>query len=87
MKMNPIILPGGKDHIPPCRWTHSDASTDETNQSATSAQARRRTTMKSMFLTLAAVLGIALGTISLTQSAYASNVQLYPPSNAADGRG
>ena len=43
--------------------------------------------MKSMFLTLAAVLGIALGTVSLTHSAYASNVQLYPPSNAADGRG
>jgi hypothetical protein len=57
------------------------------NQSAKSAQARRRTTMKSMFLTLAAVLGIALGTVSLTHSAYASNVQLYPPSQATDGRG
>jgi hypothetical protein len=43
--------------------------------------------MKSMFPTLAAVLGIALGTVSLTPAAHASNVQLYPPSNAADGRG
>jgi hypothetical protein len=37
--------------------------------------------MKTMFLTLAAVLGIALGTVSLTPSAHASNVQLYPPSS------
>jgi len=37
--------------------------------------------MKSMFLTLAAVLGIALGTVSLTPAAFASNVQLYPPSS------
>jgi hypothetical protein len=87
MKMNPIIRAGGKDHIPSCRWTQSDASTDEMNQSVTSAQARRRTTMKTMFLTLAAILGVALGTVSLTQSAYASNVQLYPPSQATDGRG
>ena len=38
--------------------------------------------MKTMFLTLAAVLGIALGTVSLTASAHATNVQLYPPSQA-----
>jgi hypothetical protein len=37
--------------------------------------------MKTTFLTLAAVLGIALGTVSLTPSAHASNVQLYPPSS------
>ena len=43
--------------------------------------------MKTMFLTLAAILGVALGTVSLRQSAYASNVQLYPPSQATDGRG
>jgi len=60
---------------------------DEMKKRATGALEPRRTTMKTMFLTLAAVLGIALGTVSLTQSAYASNVQLYPPSNAADGRG
>ncbi len=35
--------------------------------------------MKSIFLTLAAVLGIALGTASLIPAAHASNVQLYPP--------
>jgi hypothetical protein len=38
--------------------------------------------MKTMFLTLAAVLGLALGTASLSPAAYASNVQLYPASNA-----
>jgi hypothetical protein len=43
--------------------------------------------MKTMFLTLVAVMGIALGTVSLTQAAHASNVQLYPPSQATDGRG
>ena len=37
--------------------------------------------MKTMFLTLAAVLGVALGAASLTPAAYASNVQLYPPSS------
>jgi len=37
--------------------------------------------MKSMFLTLAAVLGIALGTVSLTPAAHASDVQLYSPSS------
>jgi hypothetical protein len=43
--------------------------------------------MKTMFLTLAAIVGVALGTVSLSQSANASNVQLYPPSQATDGRG
>jgi hypothetical protein len=41
--------------------------------------------MKSMFLTLAAVLGIAIGTASLGQ-AQASQVYLYPPAgNLANG--
>ncbi len=35
--------------------------------------------MKTMFLTLAAVLGIAIGTASLAQTAQASQVYLYPP--------
>jgi len=39
--------------------------------------------MKTMFLTLAAVLGIALGTVSLIPAAHASNVSLYPPSESA----
>ena len=38
--------------------------------------------MKTMFLALAAVLGLALGTASLIPAAHASNVQLYPPSQA-----
>ena len=38
--------------------------------------------MKTMFLTLAAILGLALGTASLIPAAQASNIQLYPPSNA-----
>jgi len=37
--------------------------------------------MKTMLLTLAAVLGLALGTASLIPAAHASNVQLYPPSS------
>jgi hypothetical protein len=37
--------------------------------------------MKTMFLTLAAVLGLALGTAALTPAAHASNVQLYPSSS------
>jgi hypothetical protein len=40
-------------------------------------------TMKTMFLTLAAVVGLALGTASLTQAAHASQVYLYPPSQSA----
>ena len=39
----------------------------------------RSTTMKTMFLTLAAVLGIVLGTSALTTTAQASQVYLYPP--------
>jgi hypothetical protein len=39
--------------------------------------------MKTMFLTLAAVLGLALGTASLTSAAQASQVYLYPPSQSA----
>jgi hypothetical protein len=39
--------------------------------------------MKTMFLTLAAVLGLALGTASLIPAANASNVHLYPPSTSA----
>jgi len=38
--------------------------------------------MKTMFLTLAAVLGLAIGTASLIPAAQASSVYLYPPSNA-----
>ena len=37
--------------------------------------------MKTMFLTLAAVLGVAFVTASLIPAAHASNVQLYPPSS------
>lgn len=40
--------------------------------------------MKTMFLTLAAVLGIALGTASLIPAAHASNVSLYPPSQTGN---
>lgn len=36
--------------------------------------------MKTLFLTFAAIVGIALGTASLIPAAYASNVHLYPPS-------
>jgi len=39
--------------------------------------------MKTMFLTLAAVLGIALGTASLIPAAHASSVWLFPPSQSA----
>jgi len=38
--------------------------------------------MKTMFLTLAAVLGLVLGTASVIPAAHASNVQVYPPSNS-----
>jgi hypothetical protein len=37
--------------------------------------------MKTMFLTLAAVLGIALGTAALIPAAHASQVHLYPASD------
>jgi hypothetical protein len=37
--------------------------------------------MKTMFLTLAAVLGIALGTVSMSPAANASNVHLNPPTS------
>ena len=37
--------------------------------------------MKTMFLTLAAVLGIALGTVSLIPAAHASHVHVFPPSD------
>jgi hypothetical protein len=54
---------------------------DEMKKTTTGTKAARTTTVKTVFLTLAAVLGIALGTVSLTPAAYASNVQLYPPSS------
>lgn len=38
--------------------------------------------MKTMFLTLAAVVGLALGTASMIPAAHASTVSLYPPSNS-----
>jgi hypothetical protein len=38
--------------------------------------------MKAMFLTMAAVVGLALGTASMITAAHASTVSLYPPSNA-----
>jgi hypothetical protein len=38
--------------------------------------------MKTMFLALAAVLGIALGTASPIPAAHASNVHLFPPSES-----
>lgn len=38
--------------------------------------------MKTMFLTLAALFGLALGTASLIPAAHASNVSLYPPSES-----
>ncbi len=42
--------------------------------------------MKTMFLTLAAVLGIALGTASLSPAAQASQTYLNPPAgNLANG--
>jgi len=39
--------------------------------------------MKTMFLTLAAVLGLALGTVSVIPAAHASHVYLYQPSQSA----
>jgi hypothetical protein len=36
--------------------------------------------MKSLFLMLVAALGITAGAASLSSSAFASNVHLYPPS-------
>jgi hypothetical protein len=39
--------------------------------------------MKTMFLTLAAVVGLALGAASLTSTAEASQTYLYPPSQSA----
>jgi hypothetical protein len=41
--------------------------------------------MKTMFLTLAAVLGVALGTASLIPAAHASQVYLYPPAQNGQG--
>jgi hypothetical protein len=38
--------------------------------------------MKTMFLTLAAILGLAVGTASLIPAAHASKVYLYPPSSS-----
>jgi hypothetical protein len=37
--------------------------------------------MKTIFLTLAAVLGIALGTTALTPAAHASTVQFHAPAD------
>jgi hypothetical protein len=45
----------------------------------------RRTTMKTMFLTLAAVVGLALGTASLMPAAHASQVYLYQPTDHGQG--
>ena len=39
--------------------------------------------MKIMFLTMAAILGIALGTASVIPAAHASSVYLFPPSQSA----
>jgi len=39
--------------------------------------------MKTMFVTLAAVLVLALGAASLAPAAHASKVYLYPPSTSA----
>jgi hypothetical protein len=38
--------------------------------------------MKTIFLTLAAILGIAIGTASLIPAAHASTVSLFPPSES-----
>ena len=38
--------------------------------------------MKTVFLTLAAVLGLAIGAASVIPAAHASNVQLFQPSNS-----
>jgi hypothetical protein len=55
------------------RWRKDNQTRD--------ARTTRRMTMKTTFLTLAAVLGLALGTASMIPAAHASNVQLYPPSS------
>ena len=39
--------------------------------------------MKAMFLTLTAILGIAIGTASLIPAAHASSVYLNPPSEGS----
>jgi hypothetical protein len=45
----------------------------------------RRMTMKTMFLTLAAVLGFAIGTASLIPAAHASRVYLHQPTDNGQG--
>jgi len=41
--------------------------------------------MKTLFMTLAAVLGLALGTASLSPAAHAAQVYLYPPAQNGQG--
>jgi hypothetical protein len=41
--------------------------------------------MKSMFLTLAAVVGLVLGTVSMMPAAHASQVYLYQPTDKGQG--
>jgi hypothetical protein len=41
--------------------------------------------MKTMFLTLAAVVGLAIGTASFTTPAHASQVYVYPPAEKGQG--
>jgi len=53
------------------------------------SRTNRRTTMKSMFLTLAAVLGLALGTASLIPAAhaawqYTAGAQQFTPPNGGN---
>jgi hypothetical protein len=41
--------------------------------------------MKTMFLTLAAALGIVAGAASMAPAAHASNVHLFPPTSIGNG--
>jgi hypothetical protein len=80
--INQIIGAHGMSHITPASREAAERI-QRRDQSPRKARRIRRTKMKTMFLALAAVLGIALGTASLIPVAHASSVYLYPPSDSA----
>jgi hypothetical protein len=64
-------------------------NTPSTSSTTAHVAQDRRTTMKTMFLTLAAVLGIALGTASLSSAAHAAwqytpGEQQFQPANGGN---
>jgi hypothetical protein len=60
-------------------------SVDRFRGVAIAALTNRRMTMKTMFLTLAALLGLAIGVTSLSPAAHASKVYLYQPTDNGQG--